>query len=101
MPETKKISADVFEITLPKRFTFDDSHRFNQILTKLPNNDCNVVTINMAETQFMDSAGLGMLLLARDEAGKMNKSLTLKSPQAYIKKLFHVSRFNELFTIEE
>lgn len=54
-----------------------------------------------AGVSFMDSAALGMLLLLRDWAVRKGAAVTLAHPQGQVKKLFAVSRFNDLFRIEE
>jgi HptB-dependent secretion and biofilm anti anti-sigma factor len=51
--------------------------------------------------QEVDSAGLGMLLLARDEAKKNNRELILKGPCGQVKRMFGVTKFDTLFSIEE
>jgi ABC-type transporter Mla MlaB component len=51
--------------------------------------------------ELIDSAGLGMLLLARDEAKKDNRQLILKGPCGREKRMFGVTKFNTLFSIEE
>ena len=101
MAKNNNESGDIYQITLPKCFTFDDANRFNKMLLGCADNDCPVVAMDLCKTEFMDSAGLGMLLLARDTVEKMGKSIILLNPQGYVKKLFTMSRFGEIFTIEE
>lgn len=58
------------------------------------------VTIDLSELQFIDSAGLGMLLIMRDEASRAQLSLVLKNPQGQVKRIFSISRFETLFSIK-
>jgi len=55
--------------------------------------------VDLADVEFIDSAGLGMLLLARDEISKKSSSLTLKSPQGQVQRMFSVARFEQMFDI--
>jgi len=41
-----------------------------------------------------------MLLLARDEISKKSSSLTLKSPQGQVQRMFSVARFEQMFDID-
>jgi anti-anti-sigma regulatory factor len=41
-----------------------------------------------------------MLLIARDEAGKAGRTLVLSQPQGQVKRMFTVSKFDQLFTIQ-
>jgi anti-anti-sigma factor len=58
------------------------------------------IVIDLAKVEFIDSAGLGMLLIARDEASKASRQLTLRGPQGQVKRMFAVTRFETLFAIE-
>jgi len=59
-----------------------------------------VIFVDLADVEFIDSAGLGMLLLARDEISKKSSSLTLKSPQGQVQRMFSVARFEQMFDID-
>ncbi len=100
MPEETR-NDDIFEVKMPKRFTFDDNHRFHAIMQSMSTSRSSAVVLDMRQTEFIDSAGLGLLLLAREEAGKVGKIITIKSPQNYISKLFSTTRFDELFRVEK
>ena len=50
---------------------------------------------------FIDSAGLGMLLLARDEGKRKNLDVCLRRPRGQVKRMLEVARFDTMFTIEE
>ena len=54
----------------------------------------------MAQVNFVDSAALGMLLLARDEAEKYRKQLVLRGAAGQVKKMFDMARFNMLFSLD-
>jgi anti-anti-sigma regulatory factor len=41
-----------------------------------------------------------MLLLARDEASKGSRKLILAQPQGQVKRMFSVTKFDQLFTIQ-
>jgi anti-anti-sigma factor len=99
MQHNTKISGDTAEAILSGRFTFSDNVAFREILNNLAQPNVRTLTIDVGGLDFMDSAGLGMLLVAKDEAGKKSKSLVLRNPQGHIKKLFEASKFYSLFTI--
>lgn len=54
----------------------------------------------MRQVDFVDSAALGMLLLARDEAQKHDKKLIISGIQGQVKKMFTVARFDSLFSLQ-
>ena len=53
----------------------------------------------MKDVSFIDSAALGMLLLAHDEAKNNNKSISISGVQGQVKKMFDITRMNTMFTI--
>jgi anti-anti-sigma factor len=81
-------------------FTFADHARFLEVMNRLFGTQGVPVAIDLSKVDFIDSAGLGMLLIARDEAKKASQQLTLRSPQGQVKRMFAVSKFETLFTIE-
>jgi anti-anti-sigma factor len=86
---------------LSGQFIFTDHAKFKQVLTSVEDSKTSKVTIDFAGVEFIDSAGLGMLLLLRDTCEKQKKSLTLTHPKGQVKKVFNISKFEHLFTLEE
>lgn len=90
-----------YNITLSGKFTFSDHANFKQLFESFADDKVNQVVVDMADVEFIDSAGLGILLLARDEGEKASVKLSLKEPKGQVKKMFEVSRFYEFFDIVE
>lgn len=101
MPESMHSGPDTFEVKMPKRFTFDDNHKFHLLMMEMAGSKSNMLILDMQRTEFIDSAGLGLLLLAKEKAAKSGKLITIRNPQTYVSKLFSTTRFNELFRIEQ
>ncbi len=55
--------------------------------------------IDLAETTYLDSSALGMLLLLRDFAGGDSASISIVNCNSDIKKILAISNFEQLFTI--
>jgi anti-anti-sigma factor len=87
-------------VALIGELTFTDHAVFRDILTRLIQTQDKKITIDLSQLDFVDSAGLGMLLIARDEVGKANRSLTLDHPQKQVDRMFAVTKFDSLFTIQ-
>lgn len=81
-------------------FTFTDHAAFRDVANRLFQAKGDTIVIDLSQLQFIDSAGLGMLLLARDEAGKSSRKLVLAQPQGQVRRMFTVTKFDELFTIQ-
>jgi HptB-dependent secretion and biofilm anti anti-sigma factor len=97
----KNINNNELDLTLIGKFTFVDHSIFKPILEDIEKNTFNNITINLSGIEFIDSAALGILLLVKDSSDKNNISLVLKSPSGQVKKMFEVTRFYDLFTIND
>ena len=99
MDVTKEISQGTYNITLSGKFTFSDHPVFREIVQNIGDRIVQKVIIYMSKVEFVDSAALGMLLLARDEAEKYQKPITLCGASGQVRKMFDLARFNTLFAM--
>lgn len=86
-------------IRLPVRFAFIDGSDFRKQLMGAVGGDVRHLTLDLSDTEFMDSAGLGMLLVALKESSSRSVSLVLHRPKDDVKKLLHLTRSDERFHI--
>ena len=56
--------------------------------------------VDMAETEFMDSSGLGMLLMFRERATAENVDISIANCSSGVKKIFSMANFDKLFKME-
>jgi anti-anti-sigma factor len=87
-------------VSLSGEFTFTDHVAFKAISVRLFERQGQPIIIDLARLEFIDSAGLGMLLIVRDEADKAHRGLILRSPCGQVKRMFDVTKFDTLFTVE-
>ena len=78
-------------------FTFEVNREFRDAYQALPAN--KPVTVDFSHSNYVDSAGLWMLILLREHAGKDSKSVTLAGSNATIKTIFEVANFGQIFRI--
>lgn len=95
----KKIEGDKILFFLNGKFTFADNQAFRGVIECLKNKDANTVIIDLTDVDFLDSAALGMLLVAREEASKSGAELILENAVGHVKKMFELSDFNSMFNI--
>jgi HptB-dependent secretion and biofilm anti anti-sigma factor len=86
-------------IRLPVRVTFEDASDFRKQLLRAIGGAVRHLTIDLSNTEFMDSAGLGMLLVALKECDSHAISLSLHRPKGDVKKLLELTRSDERFHI--
>lgn len=93
------VSDNTFKATLRDKITFSDLDGFREMMKRMVESRSEKNIFDLADVEFIDSAGLGMLLLARDEMSKTSANVTLKSPQGQVEKMFSVARFDQMFEI--
>jgi anti-anti-sigma factor len=91
---------DDAKVSISGEFTFTDHIAFKAIATRLFERQGKPIVIDLSKLEFIDSAGLGMLLIVKDEADKAHRSLVLRSPSGQVKRMFEVTKFDTLFTVE-
>jgi len=82
------------------RLTFSNSTAFMRITEELKAAEGKSWVLDLSRLEFIDSAGLGMLLMARDILGDHKGRLTLKGAQGQVSKALNLARFDELIQIE-
>jgi|UniRef100_Q07SD2 anti-anti-sigma factor len=87
-------------VALSGDLTFTDHVAFREIADRLARCSARTVTIEVSNLKFIDSAGLGMLLIAREEAVKSNRTLVLRGAQGQVNRMFELTKFATLFTVE-
>lgn len=96
--EAKPLNADgVMEIRLAGRFTFTDYTKFRTAVTQAVEAKVKGLTFDLGALEFLDSAALGMLLLARDEAQKIGAGVAIRGASGQVERVLDVARFRSLF----
>ncbi|NVJ60332.1 MAG: STAS domain-containing protein [Gammaproteobacteria bacterium] len=99
MAVESSVSGSELTVKVSGKFDFSCHQDFRatyEDLTEKPNK----YTIDLAETSYLDSSALGMLLLLRDYAGGDNAKVTISGASADIKKILSISNFEQLFEIK-
>ncbi len=103
MEHTILLSEEKIFVKLSGQFSFSDTQKFKEVLNLITEADTkpNALVLNFADVGFIDSAGMGMLLLLRKECQARKIPLTLQEVCGQVQKIFHISKFDQLFFIEQ
>ena len=100
MDITTQNDNGTYNVTLSGKFTFTDNPEFRTILDKISDANISKVILHMERVEFVDSAALGMLLLAYDESEKHKKALLLEGVNGQVKRIFAMARFEQFFKFQ-
>lgn len=87
------------EVNLKGRLTFSDHETFREITGSLQEPGPNKCIINLSKLDFIDSAGLGLLLLVSEMAKEENISISLTGAHDQVDKMLTITNFNEVISI--
>jgi anti-anti-sigma factor len=88
-------------VDLRGRLTFNDHAEFRELITEMVGSKKAHQVIDLSSLEFVDSAGLGMLLIAREELSGAKAELRLRNPQGQVKRVLNVARLSQIIKIEE
>lgn len=81
-------------IQIQERFTFESNKWFREQVAMVGSKE---VELDFSKCDYIDSAGLGMLLQARDKFGKTN--LVLTNANKSVRQVFAIANFDKIFRI--
>ena len=84
-------------IVINGSFVFELNRAFRDAYRSVPAG--TPVTIDLSAADYIDSAGLGMLIRLREHVGGDVDNLTLTGANPTVKKILEVANFGLLFTI--
>ena len=76
--------------------TFEDDQEFRGLLQTVKNTDSSDVTFDLKQLEYIDSAGLGMLLCASSDLGTMGKRFSISQPNGQVLALLELSAVKNL-----
>jgi len=95
-----RMNGTGFEAKLSDGLAFADSPTFRLLLKEIVEARPKTCVFDLSGLVSIDSAGLGMFMIALEEAKRGGWSLTLRSPQEQVKSLLDLANFDKLFVIE-
>lgn len=97
-----KISENEKEVSISvsERFDFSQHQFFRDAYNK-----CEIqgtkFTLDLSETEYIDSSALGMILLLKDHVDNVSGTLTIKKANTAVGKVLEIAQFHRLMTIEQ
>lgn len=88
------------EILISGQFTFQDHDTFFEVVSLIKGGQSKKIVFNLAGCTFIDSAALGMFVIAHDEAVPKGIELSIKGAQGKVKDVMYAARFDSLYKFE-
>ena len=94
------ISDTTFEARLSDRLSFADNGSVRKLLDDMIASRKRQWVLNLSGLSSVDSAGLGMFIIAAETAKKAGMSIMLRSPSGHVRKLIELSKIDKLMPVE-
>ena len=97
--DVKKQENELLIKVLEKRIYLGVTDIFSEEINQALTTDVDSFTIDMSNVSVMNSSGIGVLIKARDEITKREKTLKLSNLQPLMQDIFDRMRLDTLFDI--
>ncbi|CAK0750185.1 HptB-dependent secretion and biofilm anti anti-sigma factor [uncultured Gammaproteobacteria bacterium] len=95
-----RTSGDEVEARLTGRLEFTDHDRLRDIVALLDGTRARRFVVDVAGLDFIDSAGLGMILILQEEAEQKNIKMVVRGPRNDVKRSIDLAKIGEIVSIE-
>ena len=89
------------QVRMSGRLTFNDHAKLRALIKEMSQNGAKRQILDLGSLEFVDSAGIGMLLIAREELSNLDKQFVLRKAAGQVKRVLTVAQLGKLITIEE
>jgi len=86
-------------VRLTGRFVFASHREFNDAVERALKTEEPVIVIELSGVTYIDSAALGMLLLARQRADNVGKTVALQGAAGSVLQVLQIANFGKVFAI--
>lgn len=76
--------------------TFSENVSFRQILKELAESDVDTCTFDLTDVGMVDSAGLGMFLIAKEQADTAGWKLSVSGAQGHVASMLKLTKLSDL-----
>lgn len=85
-------------IRMPKRFDFSSSGEFNSAIASALDNP-GAITLDCAELEYIDSAGIGLLVMSQKKAQSRNSKLVMTNLKPAPKEILGLANLQKIIDI--
>ena len=101
MNSYKTIEDGKIVVVIRGEMGFDDRSIFWSYIKDFQDSEIDLMVIELSGLEFIDSAGMALLLNASEQVAGSGKKITIKNPTGQVQKMFYVSRMCEIFEVIE
>lgn len=89
-------SGDAVTVVFTGDVTFSENAVFRQALKDVESAAPSSCVLDLSGVEMVDSAGLGMFLIAKDNADKANRKLSVKGATGHVASMLKLTKLSDL-----
>lgn len=93
-------TPEAIEARLNGRLEFADHERLRDLVALLDAAGPSRFVVDVSELTFIDSAGLGMLLILHEQAEQRQMRLVVRRPRGDVRRSIELARIDEILSVE-
>lgn len=90
----------VREVALSGDLTYESTDTFTALVEALEQDRIAACVLDLGELDFIDSAGLGLLVLTKANTARAGIALSLRNPRGQVLELFELAEFHRIIPCE-
>lgn len=84
-------------LTMPRRFDYGFNYEFNKSITAMINNELlNVLTLDCEQMEYIDSVGIGLLVMAHKKAQAAGKKIQMTKLTPSVREVLLLTNMQKL-----
>ena len=87
-------------VRLRESLLFEDHDAFRDVLQTLSKEKCKRCVFDLSELSSVDSAGLGMLMIAYQDSRKNAWDMVLREPKGQVKRVLEITDLGKVIAIQ-
>ncbi len=92
--------ADAGVVSLSGRLTFAENGAFRRVVEGLEHARGDEVVLDLAGVEFIDSAGMGLLLVTRDVMAARGGRVRLRNAAGQVARMLRLAKFGDFFVLD-
>ncbi|MFY9643020.1 MAG: STAS domain-containing protein [Rhodomicrobium sp.] len=93
-------NGEVLEVGFRHRLTAADYAAFRTVLLRVKESGIRMLVLDLSNLDWIDSSGLGALILAKEAAVKAGTEFVLRSPKGLVKELLELGGLDSMLNVE-
>ncbi len=91
--------GNVSKVMWEGEFTYNEHPIFRKVVEDILGDGTKEITLDLSHVAYIDSAGLGMFLVAQEQSEKEGWRFSIVNPQDRVAKMFQLAKLNKIIDI--